>query len=270
MYESYSGLKFERCGKVLVVSISNPPTNHMTPVLHGELSRVFFDINRDDETSVVVLTGAGDAFSAGGNIKNMVRRIDEGRTWEWYQGISEARQILQGLLRLEKPLITRINGHAMGLGATLAVAGDISYMLEDAKIADTHVRMGLVAGDGGALLWPLLIDYAQARRYLLTGDSMTGREAAALGLVTEAVTAAEMDGKVFDMAGRLASGATQAISGTKIAINMLLRTQLDTLVDAHLGLETETYFSGDHSEAAHAFMEKRKPVFGKERKQDRG
>lgn len=263
MYESYSDLKFERRGRILVVYIDNPPTNHMTPTMHTELSHVFADINRDEETSVVVLTGAGDAFSAGGNIKNMVRRIDEGRTWEWYQGTNEARRILHGFLRLEKPLIARVNGHAMGLGATLAVASDISFMIEDAKIADTHVRMGLVAGDGGALLWPLLMGYANARRYLLTGDTMTGRQAAEFGLITEAVTREELDEKVFAMAERLASGAVQAISGTKIAINMLLRTQLETLIDAHLGLETETFFTADHSEAAHAFMEKRKPQFGK-------
>ncbi|OJU35823.1 MAG: enoyl-CoA hydratase [Rhizobiales bacterium 68-8] len=262
MYESYTGLKFERRGRILVISIDNPPTNPMTPAMHTELSRVFTDINRDAETSVVVLTGAGDAFSSGGNIRNMVRRIEENRVGEWYQGIEEARQILRGVLRLEKPLITRINGHAMGLGATLAVAGDISYMLEDARIADTHVRMGLVAGDGGALLWPLLMGFTRARRYLLTGDSLTGREAAELGLVTESCTAAELDGKGFGMAERLAEGSAPAISGTKIAINALLRAQLEMLIDTHLALETQTFFSPDHSEAAHAFMEKRKPKFG--------
>lgn len=264
MYESYSGLKFERRGRILVVYIDNPPTNHMTPTIHTELGRLFPDINRDTETSVVVLTGAGDAFSAGGNIKNMVRRIEERRTGEWYQGIEEARQILRGFLRLEKPLITRVNGHAMGLGATLAIAGDLSYMLEDAKIADTHVRMGLAAGDGGALLWPLLMGYAKARHFLLTGDSMTGKQAAEYGLVTESCTKEELDAKVFGMAERLVNGSRQAISGTKIAINMLLRAQLDLLIDSHLALETETFFGPDHSEAAHAFMEKRKPKFGAE------
>jgi len=264
VYESYTGLKFERRGRILVVYIDNPPTNHMTPTLHTELSHVFADINRDNETSVVVLTGAGDAFSAGGNIKNMVRRIEERRVGEWYQGIEEARHILRGILRLEKPLITRINGHAMGLGATLAIAGDISYMLEDARIADTHVRMGLVAGDGGALLWPLLMGFTRARRYLLTGDSMTGKQAAEFGLVTESCTAAELDEKVFGMAERLANGSRQAIAGTKIAINTLLRSQLEMLIDSHLALETETFFSPDHREAAHAFMEKRPPKFGSE------
>jgi len=264
VYESYSGLQFERRGRILVVYINNPPTNHMTPVIHTELGRVFSDINRDQETSVVVLTGAGNAFSAGGNIKNMVRRIEERRTGEWFQGIEEARQILRGFMHLEKPIITRINGHAMGLGATLAVAADLSYMLEDAKIADTHVRMGLVAGDGGALFWPLLMGFARARQYLLTGDSMTGKQAAEYGLITESCTEVELDEKVFGMAERLANGSRQAIAGTKMAINMLLRSQLEMLLDSHLALETETFFSDDHREAANAFMEKRKPKFGSE------
>lgn len=258
---TYSGLRIERRGAILVVSIDNPPTNPMTPEIHQELGRIFHEANLDRETSVIVLTGAGDAFSSGGNIKNMVRRIDEGRVDEWNQGIEEARQILYGLLRLEKPLITRINGHAMGLGATLAVAGDFSYMLEDAKIADTHVKVGLVAGDGGALLWPLLIGFTKARQYLLTGDVLTGKEAAEIGLVTKAVSAADLDDAVFGMAERLAKGATKAISGTKIAVNMLLRRQLETLVEAHLALETESFFSADHAEAAHAFVEKRAPQF---------
>jgi enoyl-CoA hydratase len=233
----------------------------MTPAIHRELGRLFRDVNEDDETKVLVLTGAGEAFSSGGNIKNMVRRVDEGRIGEWYQGIEEAKQILYGVLRLEKPLITRINGHAMGLGATLAVAGDISYMLEDALIADTHVKMGLVAGDGGALFWPLLMGYARARRYLLTGETMTGKQAAEFGLITEAVTRDELDERAYGMAERLAKGASLAVRGTKLAINMLLRAQLETVIENHLGLETETFHSKDHAEAAHAFLEKRKPSF---------
>jgi len=260
-FDSYNGLKFLRRGGTLVATIDNPPTNPMTPELHQDLSRLFRDVNEDTETKVLVLTGAGDSFSSGGNIKNMVRRIDEGRTGEWYQGIDEARQILHGVLRLEKPLISRINGPAIGLGATLAVAADFSFMVEDALIADTHVKIGLVAGDGGALFWPMLMGYAKARRYLLTGDTMTGREAADFGLITEAVSREQLDERVYGTADRLAKGATRAVRGTKMAINALLRSQLEMLVDTHLALETETYHSKDHAEAAHAFLEKRKPAF---------
>jgi enoyl-CoA hydratase len=260
-YDSYVGLKVERRGRILVVKIHNPPTNMMTPDIHRELGQIFTDANNDPDAGVVVLTGSGDAFSAGGNINNMERRIRENRIGEWNAQLDEAKQIIYGVLRLEKPLITRVNGHAMGLGATLAVAGDLSYMLEDAKIADTHVKMGLVAGDGGALFWPLLVGYAKARRYLLTGDVLTGREAAEMGLITEACSAAELDDRAYGMAERLAKGASTAISGTKVAINMLLRQQMETLVENHLALETRSWHSKDHSEAVHAFLEKRAPKF---------
>ena len=261
IYDGYANLLFERRGRVLVVSMSNPPTNPMTPQMHTELSRVFRQINDDAETAVVVLTGAGDAFSSGGNVKNMARRVEEARYDEWYRSLREAREILYSMIKLERPLISRINGHAMGLGATLAVAADISFMLEDAKVADNHVNVGLVAGDGGALLWPLLIGYAKARRYLLTGDPLTGREAAEIGLVTAACSAERLDAEVFAMADRIAAGASRAINGTKIAINMQLRRQFEVLIEAHLGLETESFFSADHREAAFAFRDKRRPQF---------
>ena len=133
--------------------MDNPPTNSMTPELHNELSRIFIDINRDAEAVVVVLTGAGErGFSSGGDPKNMARRIEEGDHASWAQGNYEAREIVYGLLRLERPLIARINGHAIGLGATLAVLSDVTFMMADAKIADSHVKMGLAAGDGGSLM----------------------------------------------------------------------------------------------------------------------
>jgi enoyl-CoA hydratase len=262
MYEDIEALKLERRGKVLTITLDNPPLNSMTTRAHSELSRIFFDINRDPDTAVVVLTGAGDkAFSAGGDIKNMARRAEEGRIDEHVPGLVEAKDIVYGLLRLERPLIGRINGHAMGLGATLAAFCDISFMVETAKIADTHVSVGIVAGDGGAALWPLLMGYQRAKRYLLTGDSMTGREAAELGLITEAVTREELDEKAYGLADRLAAGASVAINATKKAVNMLLIRQLDNIVENHLALELHSFYSADHLEAATAFRDKRTPLF---------
>ncbi len=259
-YDRYKHLKFERRGRILVITLDNPPTN-MSPEMHNDLSRVFLDINRDDETAVVVLTGAGRIFSAGGNINRMAERAEQGLHHEWLAMADEGKEILLGLLRLRKPIIARINGHAMGLGATLAVFCDISVMVDTAKIADTHVKVGLVAGDGGSLMWPLLIGYPRARELLLFGETITGAQAAEYGLVNYAVPAAELDAKVFDMAERLAAGASKAINGTKMAINMLLRNQLEGLVDTHFGFETASYLSADHREAATAFRDKREPKF---------
>jgi enoyl-CoA hydratase len=263
MYENYKALKIERRGRVLVVTMDNPPMNSSTPEMHGELSHIFRTINRDHETAVVVLTGGGErAFSAGGDISRMVERLEAQDHQDWIRTTREAKEVLYSLLQLNKPLITRINGHAMGLGSSLAVMGDFSYMIETGKIADTHVKLGLAAGDGGSLMWPLLMGFLRARRYLLTSDPMTGKEAAELGLITaSASTFEELDELAYGMAERLASGATQAINHTKMAINLLLRKLLEGMVEAQLGGETFTYMSQDHLIAAKAFMNKEQPVF---------
>jgi len=211
----------------------------------------------------VVITGAGDkAFSAGGDIKGMATRIETQNHGGWVQGNYEAKEIVYGLLRLERPLIARINGHAMGLGATLAVLADITFMMENAKIADTHVKIGLSAGDGGSLMWPLLMGFGPAKRYLFTGDSLTGKQAAELGLISESVaTIEELDAKVYELAERLAAGASRAINATKLSVNLLLRKLLEGAIEAHLGQETYTYLTKDHYEAASAFRDKREPKF---------
>jgi enoyl-CoA hydratase len=135
-------------------------------------------------------------------------------------------------------------------------------MLDSGKIADTHVKIGLAAGDGGALLWPLLIGFNQARKYLLTGAVMSAEEAAGLGLITGHVGSVEaLDREVYQLADQLGAGATRAINATKMAINLILRRLLEGVVEAHLGYETYTYLSQDHYEAAKAFRDKRDPVF---------
>lgn len=261
MYESYRSLKIERRGAVLVVQLDNPPTNAADLGTHRELSTIFEDIARDDQTRVVVVTGAGTrAFSAGGDIDVMVDQLSNFESLQVQ--IVEAQRMLRALLALEKPVIARINGHAIGFGATLALFCDISYAIDTAKIADPHVGVGLVAGDGGALIWPLLIGYARAREYLLTGDAIVAREAAAIGLITRAYASIdELDTAAYGTAQRLASGATRAINGTKAAINLVLRGQIEGLITAHTGLEYMSEFSADHREAVMAFKDKRKPQF---------
>jgi len=263
MYERYQALKIERRGRVLWITLDNPPMNAIPPDMHNELSRIFTDINNDPETAVVVLTGAGEkAFSAGGDINRMITRIETADHAGWNQSVHEAKNIIYGMLRLEKPLIGRINGHAMGLGATIVAFCDFTYMPADARIADTHVKIGLTAGDGGALMWPLLIGFPMAKKYLMTGEQITGRKAAEIGLITEAVDSIqELDAKVEAMASELASGATMAINTTKIAINLLLRNMLEGVIETHLGLETTTTLTKDHREAAYAFRDKRTPKF---------
>ena len=261
MYDYCKQLKVERRSNgVLVLTLDAPPTNAISPQLHDDLRRVLEDVNRDPGAKVIVLTGAGErAFSAGGDIGEMRRLLELPK--ETAHGFVEARRLLNALLRLERPIIARINGHAIGLGATLALFCDLTYAVETAKIGDPHVAVGYVAGDGGALIWPQLIGYARAREYLLTGDPVLGKEAAQIGLINRAVAAEELDAAAFGMADRLAAGASTAINLTKQAINLPLRRHFEGMIDAHVGFELISAFSDDHREAVAAFAEKRPPRF---------
>jgi len=260
MYDVYKSLKMTRDGPILTITIDNPPSNAVTKQMHRELADIFVDINRDAETKVVILTAAGNRiFSAGGEFSAMQESIDNPKAA--VVSMQEGIRLTQSLLALEKPIIARINGHAIGFGATLALFCDLTYAVDTAKIGDPHVLVGYAAGDGGALIWPQLIGYARAREFLFTGDTMLASEAASMGLINRAVKAELLDETVNAMARRLANGATVAINATKQAINMTLRRQFDGLVEAHIGLELMTHFSNDHVEAVAAMLEKRPANF---------
>lgn len=258
---SYQALKLERRGRALWITLESPLKNAVTPPMHTELCRIFHELAHDEETAVVVITGAGKVFSAGGDLANMQRNIAANNHVPWLNDMREARLLLQGLLALNKPLVARVNGHAMGLGATLAAYADISFMVEDAMIADTHVNIGLAAGDGNSLLWPLVMGATRAKRFLLTGEVIRGRQAEELGLITFACTREELDEKVDAMVAKLENGASRAINATKVAINLTIRNCMEQLIEAHLGLESDTHFSADHKIALDAFLAGETPQF---------
>jgi len=181
MYENYQRLLFSRRDRVLTITMHRPDARNAADMrMHNELSRVFREVAKDLDTAVVVLTGAGQAFSAGGDVISMREKINDRSLW--VQTVNEAREIFYGMLDLEKPIIARVNGHASGLGATLAVYSDIVVAVEGAKFADPHVKVGLVAGDGGALMWPMLIGFQKAKEYLFLGDQITAKEAERLAI----------------------------------------------------------------------------------------
>jgi enoyl-CoA hydratase len=260
MYEDYRQLKFDYRGPVLTITMNRPEVkNAADMVMHSELSRVFYDVAKDSQAKVIVLTGAGDAFSAGGDINAMREKITDHSLW--VQTVIEARDIFYGMLDLEKPVIARVHGPAAGLGATLAVYSDIVIADETASFSDPHVKVGLVAGDGGALMWPMLIGYQKAKEYLFLGDTISAQEAERIGLINRVVPEAELDDHVYKLAERLARGATQAIGWTKKAINMSLRQLALPTMEMGFGLETLSHLSKDHDEAVRAFQEKRRPNF---------
>jgi enoyl-CoA hydratase len=259
-YSSYSTLIVEVVDRIATVTMNRPEKLNATDErMHEELSRIFIDLNEDPDVDVIVLTGAGRAFSSGGDINWMQQMIDEPARFE--KTAREGKQIVFSMLDCEKPIIAKVNGHATGLGATLALFCDVVFASEKAKIGDPHVSVGFVAGDGGAVIWPQLIGYARAKEYLMTGDLLTAPEAARIGLINHAVPPEELDKAVDAFARRLAGGALKAIKWTKVSVNIGLKQLAHSIMDASLSYEAQSNLTADHAEAVAAFREGRKPKF---------
>ncbi len=165
------------------------------------------------------------------------------------------------LLDVQLPIVAAINGPAVGLGASLALLCDVIFMADTATIADPHVRVGIVAGDGGVVIWPLVLGPARAKQYLLTGDPVGAVEAERIGLVNRVVPAAELEREALAFAQRLADAAPLAVQYTKLAVNKLVKDALNVAFDTSTALEIVTFQSEDHREALAAIREKRKPAF---------
>lgn len=258
--ERYENLLITREGRKLTITMNRPDSlNAANVLLHEELAHVFYDVASDPDSDVIVFTGAGRAFSAGGDIPWMQDAIDNPVMFE--QTAREAKRIVYSMLDLEKPLIAKVNGHATGLGATLALFCDIVIASEKAKIGDPHVSIGYVAGDGGPAIWPQLIGFSRAKEYLMTGELMTAEKAAQIGLINYAVPPEELDQFVDDFADKLLNGATKAIRWTKIVTNLELKRIVHSIMDASVAYEALSNITEDHQEAVKAFSEKRSPSF---------
>ena len=259
-YSRYHALAVSTKDNVLTITIDRPTQrNAIGSDLHEELSHIFDDVDRDPDAHVVVLTGAGGYFSAGGDL-DWVLSI-HGDPVRTSAAIRNDRRIQNSMLDLEKPLIAKVRGAAIGLGCSLALFADFVFATPEAKFADPHVSVGLVAGDGGAVIWPQLVGLARARRYLLTGDAITGAEAASIGLITAAVPDDELDDEVDRWALRIAAGAPFAIRWTKAAINAGLKVTANAVIDRGAAFENVTQFTSDNRAALEAFKAKTAPVF---------
>jgi enoyl-CoA hydratase len=259
-FSSYQTIVFRRDGKVLHATLNRPEVlNAFDAQMDNEVGRLFDDVARDDETNVLVLTGAGKAFSAGGDIEHMQKVIDEPKLF--LDGLRNGKRLLYSMLDCPKPIIAKVNGAAMGLGATIALFCDLVFAANHAKIGDPHVKVGYTAGDGGSVIWPALLGPVRAKQYLLTGDHLTGEDAARIGLINQAVPAEELDRLVDDFAQRIAKGASLAIQFTKMSVNVTLKQQLVSVIDASFAYEALSGRSQDHQEAVNAFREKRAPRF---------
>jgi enoyl-CoA hydratase/carnithine racemase len=260
-YSRYQTLLIEKdADGVAVVTLNRPEKrNAVSLQMHQELESIFVDLSNDDDVRSVVLTGAGDAFCAGGDVEGM-------KTGEFRPGgpavpFHMVRRLVVNLLEVEQPIVAAVNGDGAGLGATIPLFCDITVMAESARLADNHVRMGLVAGDGGVVIWPWLVGMARAKEYLLTGQWIDGKEAERIGLVNYAVPQEQVLPRAMEIARRLAQGAPLAIRWTKFSLNKILRDHVNLALDSSMFLEAATMSSEDLEEAARAFFEKRKPKF---------
>jgi len=251
---------------VTTVTMNRPEKlNAVSKEGHEELRDLWLDLGNDYDTDVVILTGAGRAFCAGGDVNNMGAAAEPfggGRAKEPLAVMgAEARRLVSHMLDVEQPIIAAVNGDAFGLGASLALLCDIVVIAEDARIADTHVNVGLVAGDGGAVIWPLLLGPHRAKEYLMRGSRLTGREAADLGMVNYAVPKDEVLPKARELALELAAGAPLAIRWTKYAVNKWIKDVYQQVFDVSIALEMVSMRSEDHEEGRAAFKERRRAEF---------
>ena len=240
-------LKSDRCKDgVATVTLNKPPHNAVDEELDEELSEIFVDLNRDPDVRVVKLQSSGQSFCGGGNLQWVAETADTIDQPGWLRSMRRGRRILLSIMDLDAPVVVKVDGPAVGLGATLALCCDIVIASEDAFFSDPHVLIGLTAGDGGAILWPHLIGYARAKRYLLTGARISGREAADMGLISECVSADSLEQTVDELVSKLAALPFFALSTTKRAVNNPLLREAVTTMDASLGLETMSRMHIDH------------------------
>lgn len=228
------GIEIDGESGITVLTLDGPhPRNAVTDTMHSELSTVFAAAQDDPRVRVVVITGAGHIFSTGGDTaSDREYETTTGRTV-----IEEARHIIDDVIAMSKPLVAAINGHAVGLGATLATLADVSFMDERAKLGDPHVLAALPAGNGSAVIWPLLVGVNRAKFLLMTGELLSAEEAERFGLVTRRVPEGSALVEGLQLAERLAALAPQAVEGTKIAINRLLASVSGMVLPLSLALE---------------------------------
>jgi len=259
-FDEYEHLTFERRDNgVLLITMNRPDKyNAADERMHGELARVWAEVSADQETKVAVVTGAGRAFSAGGDLA-MVQRMagDHDRVAHMLREMSD---LVYNMVNCEKPIISAINGVAVGAGTVVALMADISICALDARLGDGHVKLGVAAGDHAAILWPLLCGMAKARYYLMTGEMITGEEAERMGMVSKALPREAVLDEALRVADELASGSQLAIRWTKRALNNWLK-MAGPIFDQSAAYEMLCFMGPDVIEGAAALTEKRAPVF---------
>ena len=258
--DEFNTLTVDVEGAVCVVTLNMPESlNTITLDMHDELTRVWPVVSELEAIRCVILTGAGRAFTAGGDVKAM----SEGEFVEapGHSMFTADRDLIYGFLSVPCPVVSAINGDCIGLGASLALMSDFSVMADDARIGDPHVRVGLVAGDGGVPIWPLLVGLNRAKEALLLGRLYPASEAKAMGLIGSVCPRDDVMPEARRLAEEIAALPPLAVQWTKLSLNKILRLALEQSFDTSAALEMLTFMSQDHIRAAKAFVNKTTPHF---------
>jgi len=261
-YSRYRELKLSLDDGIMTVTLSNPgKRNAVTMRMAEELSMIWEDIWADTNIKAAILTGEGGDFCAGADISQLSQASspDAAAPVSYvHRATRHGRKHVMGIIECEKPVIAKVRGVAYGMGVSMALACDMVFVSDTARICDSHVKVGLVAGDGGVLLWPLAVGMHRAKEYLMTGEPLSGKLAEEIGLVNRCLPDAELDQHVDSMIAKLVSLPPHAVNYTKVAMNQAMKQMSYGAFETSLAYEVYTMGMDDVEEAARAFLEKRK------------
>ena len=254
--DNYQTIVISKRDGVATATLNRPERlNAVNGRMHSELEALPGDLDADPDARVLVITGAGRAFCSGGDFSPDRDRSTEAPTTD------RGRWIVDNMLDCKKPVISAVNGYAIGLGSTIALLADVVIAGRSATFGDTHVQMGIGAGDGGQVIWPLLIGVNRAKYYLMTGEHISAEEAERIGLVNFVVDDGQLMDKAMEAATRLANGPARAISASKVPTNKYIQMVSNMVLPLSLALEEANFATEDHREAVAAFQQKRDPKF---------
>lgn len=259
-YAAFKYLTFDRpSDRVLRITINRPEKLNALPwEAHGELTRVWLDVDQDPDANVAIIRGAGKSFCAGGDF-TMVEQLTQDYQRQT-EALREFRELCYNIVNCSKPIISAIHGAAVGAGLAAAVMADISIAAKSARLIDGHTRLGLAAGDHAAMIWPLLCGMAKAKYHVLTCEPVTGEEAERIGLVSLCVPDEALTARSEEVAARLATGAQRPIRWSKYAMNNWLRLA-GPIFDNSAALELLSFNGPEVREGLASLKEKRPPNF---------
>ena len=267
-YSKYTGLTLSKADRIMTITISNPGRrNAMTGQQSTELVGIWEDVWQDPEVSVIVITGDGNDFCSGADVSGMAataaaRAAGEAPPSSPVNSITRlAKKHVYGIMDCEKPVIAKVRGVAYGMGVNIALACDMVFAAPGARFCDSHVKAGMVAGDGGVLIWPHLIGMRRAKEYLMTGEPVPAETAAEIGLINACIPDDKLDAHVQAFAEKLRDLPPHAVNYTKASLNVAMKQMTGAAFEMSLGYEVYSMGMNDFREATTAFVEKRKGVF---------